>query len=100
MRWLFIFFALVLPDTQILTAMAAENGIPVTLDKADDLAADDAALAAEYLRAGDELLEDNQLERADVWLSISQQSDASIRRSRRYAAFYANNPRILIPESI
>ena len=64
MHRFFIFFILVLPGTQILTAMAAENGAPVTLDTADDVEADASSLAARYLRAGDDLLGDHQLERA------------------------------------
>ena len=52
MRRFFIFFALVLPGTQILTAMAAENGAPATLDTAGDVEADASSLAARYLRAG------------------------------------------------
>ena len=64
MRRFFIFFALVLLGMQIPTAMATESDVPVTLDKARDMGADDTTEAAQYLRAGNELLRDNQLKRA------------------------------------
>jgi len=86
MRWFFIFFALVLPGMPILTAMAAESGAPVTLDTAGDVETDDSGLAERYLRAGDELLGDNQLERAaDAYersLSLGSSSLAVAERLR------------------